>query len=126
MFPNILPAPVPSVTLVNLTTMDRDIQNAYSRQASFEMERQVGRSSTMSVGYQYVRGLNLIMQVNQNVPTCAAAGTNNGCRPIPEYANNNQYSSEGRVELSRPARSRSCSARQRGATTASRTHCRSR
>ena len=33
-------------------------------------------------------------QINQNVPTCAAAGTNNGCRPIPDYANNNQYSSE--------------------------------
>jgi hypothetical protein len=45
------------------------------------------------VGYQYVRGLNLIIQVNQNVPTCAAAGTNNGCRPNPTYANNNRYSS---------------------------------
>ena len=41
-----------------------------------------------------MRGLNLIIQVNQNVPTCAAAGTNNGCRPNPSYANNNQYSSE--------------------------------
>jgi hypothetical protein len=35
------------------------------------------------------------MQINQNVPTCAAAGTNNGCRPNPSYANNNQYSSAG-------------------------------
>ena len=93
-FPNILAAPVPSVTLVNLTTMDRNIQNAYSRQASVEVERQVGDSTTLSVGYQYVRGRHLIIQVNQNVPTCAASGTNNGCRPIAEYANNNQYSSE--------------------------------
>src|SRR5688572_21850895 len=31
----------------------------------------------------------------ENVPTCAAAGINNGCRPNPNYANNNQYSSEG-------------------------------
>ena len=35
------------------------------------------------------------MSVNQNVPTCAAAGTNNGCRPNPAYRNNNQYSSAG-------------------------------
>ena len=42
-FPNILPGIVPSVTLVNLTTMDRDIQNAYSRQGSVEVEQQLGR-----------------------------------------------------------------------------------
>jgi len=30
--------------------------------------------------------------VNQNVPTCVAAGTNNGCRPNPAFANNSQYS----------------------------------
>jgi hypothetical protein len=93
-FPNTLAAPVASVTLVNLTTMDRRIQNAYSRQASVEVERQLGERATLSVGYQYVRGLNLIIQVNQNVPACAASGTNNGCRPNPSYANNNQYSSE--------------------------------
>ena len=49
----------------------------------------------MSVGYQYLRGLNLLMSVNQNVPTCVASGTNNGCRPDPDYANNSQYSSVG-------------------------------
>lgn len=92
-FPNILSAAVPSVTLVNLTTMDRNLQNAYSRQASVEIERQVGSRGTASVGYSYVRGLNLIMSVNQNVPTCVAAGTNNGCRPISTYANHSQYSS---------------------------------
>ena len=54
MFPAILPAPVPSVTLVNLTTMQRDLQNAYSRQASVEVERQLGRLGTVSVGYSYV------------------------------------------------------------------------
>ena len=47
----------------------------------------------MSVGYQHLRGLHLIISVNQNVPTCAASGTNNGCRPNPNYANNSQYSS---------------------------------
>jgi hypothetical protein len=93
-FPNVLQAAVPLVTLVNLTTMDRDIQNAYSRQASIEVERLVGANGTMSAGYQYVRGLNLIISVNQNVPACAAAGANNGCRPNPNYANNSEYSSE--------------------------------
>jgi len=35
------------------------------------------------------------MSVNQNVPTCVAAGSNNGCRPNPSYANNSQYSPAG-------------------------------
>ena len=35
------------------------------------------------------------MSVNQNVPTCVAAGTNNGCRPNSAYRNNSQYSSVG-------------------------------
>ena len=92
-FPNILSAAVPSVTLFNLTTMDRNLQNAYSRQASVEVEQQVGNRSTVSVTYQYSSALNLIMSVNQNVPSCVATGTNNGCRPNPTYGNNSQYSS---------------------------------
>ncbi len=39
---------------------------------------------TVSVGYQHVRGLHLIISVNQNVPACVASGNNNGCRPNPE------------------------------------------
>ncbi len=91
-FPNILTAVVPTVTLVNLTTMRQDMENASSRQASVELERQLGDRNTVSIGYQYVRGRNLIMSVNQNVPSCVASGTNNGCRPNPNYANNSQYS----------------------------------
>jgi hypothetical protein len=94
-FPNILAAPVPLVTLVNLQTMDPQLQNAYSRQASVELERQLGARGTASVGYQYVRGDGLLMTINQNVPSCVAAGTNNGCRPNPAYANNGQYSAAG-------------------------------
>ncbi|HTG88547.1 MAG TPA: TonB-dependent receptor [Vicinamibacterales bacterium] len=94
-FPNILPAPVPSVTLVNLATMDRGIQNARSTQAGVEVEHQIGNTGTVSIGYQYARGDGLIISINQNVPTCVASGTNNGCRPNPNYANNSQYSSEG-------------------------------
>ena len=37
-------------------------------------------------------GVNLIISINQNVPSCVASGTNNGCRPNPNYANNSQYS----------------------------------
>jgi hypothetical protein len=95
-FPAILPAPVPSVTLPNLTTMDRQMQNARSRQASLEVERQIGTSTTVSAGYQYVRGDDLIISINQNVPSCVPSGTNNGCRPNPAYANNSRYSSEAR------------------------------
>jgi hypothetical protein len=57
--------------------------------------QQFGSQSTLSIGYQHLRGVHLLMSVNQNVSTCAASGTNNGCRPNPAYANNNQYSSLG-------------------------------
>jgi TonB dependent receptor/Carboxypeptidase regulatory-like domain len=92
-FPNILPAHILTTTLVDFTTMDRNLQNAYSRQASLEFERVLGARLTASIGYQYLRGDNLLMSVNQNVATCVAAGTNNGCRPNPGYRNNSQYSS---------------------------------
>jgi hypothetical protein len=95
-FPNILPAAVPSVTLVNFTTMDRQMRNASSRQASVEIEHQLGPATTVSAGYQYVRGSDLIISINQNVPSCVASGSNNGCRPDPAYANNAQYSPEAR------------------------------
>ncbi len=91
-FPAVLAAPVASVTLANLTTMDPNMQNAYSRQASIEVEQQIGRRSTASIGYQYTGGRDLIIQVNQNVPSCVASGTNNGCRPVAAYANDSQYS----------------------------------
>ena len=111
-FPSVLPGPVPLVTLVNLTTMDPHMQNAHSTQASVEIERQIGPSTTVSAGYQYVRGDDLIISINQNVPSCVAAGTNNGCRPVSAYANNSQYSPRARSTyhgmhvslLQRPAR----------------------
>ena len=69
------------------------MKNAYSEQGSFEIEQQLGRNTTLSVGYQHVRGLHLIISVNQNVPSCAAVGTNDGCRPNLNYGNDSQYSS---------------------------------
>jgi hypothetical protein len=94
-FPRILDAPSPSVTLPTLTTMDRDLQNAVSQQAGVEIERQIRSSMVIGIGYQYTRGRQLLMSINQNVPSCVAAGSNNGCRPYPEYGNNNRYSSAG-------------------------------
>jgi hypothetical protein len=94
-FPNILPDRLPSTALVSFTTLDQELQHAYSKQANIEVEQMLGNSGTLSVGYQYVRGENLLMSINQNVPTCAPQGTNNGCRPASAYANNSQYRGEG-------------------------------
>lgn len=91
-FPNALSALPPGV-LVNYTTMNRHIQNAYSEQGSFEIEQQLNTSSTLNISYQHLRGRHLIASINQNVPTCTASGLNNGCRPNPAYGNNSQYSS---------------------------------
>ena len=94
-FPDILPEHLPSTAFASLTTMDRDLQNAYSKQANIEVERMLGSSRTISIGYQYFRGKSLLMSINQNVPTCVAAGTNNGCRPVATYMNNGQYRGAG-------------------------------
>jgi hypothetical protein len=94
-FPNILSDRLASTALVSIQTMDRNLQNAYSGQASIEVERVLGGSRVLTVGYQYFRGEKLLMSINQNVPTCVAAGTNNGCRPVSTYANNNDYRGAG-------------------------------
>jgi hypothetical protein len=93
-FPNILPALPPGLQF-NLTSMDRHIQSAFSQQASLEIEHQLTDRTSISLGYQHIRGLHLIMSINQNVPACVAAGANNACRPNPAYGNNSQYSSAG-------------------------------
>ncbi len=90
-FPALLAAPVPAVTLPNVTTMSPNMQNAFSRQASVEVEHAIGNGRSVSIGYQYTRGVDLIISINQNVPSCIASGTNNGCRPNPAFANNTQY-----------------------------------
>jgi hypothetical protein len=93
-FPNILSSlTLPPGVLFNFSTMDRRMHNAYSEQGSFEIEQQLGGHSTLSVGYEHLRGLHLIVSVNQNVPSCVASGNNNGCRPNPNFGNDSQYSS---------------------------------
>ncbi len=94
-FPDILPDRLPSTALVSITTMDKRLQNADSKQASIEVEHALGGSRVVTVGYQYFRGENLLMSINQNVPACVAAGSNNGCRPVSSYMNNSQYRGAG-------------------------------
>lgn len=93
-FPNILSS-APAVSAVNFSTMNRHLQNAYSEQGSFEIEQQVSGRGTLAVGYEHVRGLHLVANINRNPPLCVAAGTNNGCRPDPAYANDKEYSAAG-------------------------------
>jgi hypothetical protein len=90
-FPNILAA-IPSGVLPNISTMDPHMRNAYSEQGSIEVEQQIGSRTTVSAGYQHLRGLHLIASINQNVPACVASGANNACRPNPKFANISQYS----------------------------------
>jgi hypothetical protein len=90
-FPDLM-STVQAGPLVNFTTMNRNIENAYATQGSVELEQQLGPQTTFSVGYQHLRGLKLINAINRNVPTCVPVGSNNGCRPNPAFANNTDYS----------------------------------
>jgi len=94
-FPNIL-SNVPSNVLISLTTMNRNLQNAYGEQFSLEVEHQIGNSSKFSMNYQHIRGLHLLMSINQNVPACSSTvDPRNLCRPNPAYQNNSEYSAAG-------------------------------
>ena len=90
LFPSTI-STLPTGVLVNFTTMDPNMQNAYSEQATLQVEQQLSDQTTLGISYQHVRGLHLIASINQNTPTCVATGTNNGCRPNSTYGNNKQY-----------------------------------
>ena len=66
--------------------MNRNIQNPYSQQAGLEVEQQLSPSSTLSVSYQYLRGLHLISSINTNINV-------DGTRPDPTRGNVKPYSS---------------------------------
>lgn len=91
-FPNILPA-YPSGVLTAITTIDPHIQESYSEQGGLEVERQFGKSASLSVGYNHLRGEKLLMSRNINVPTNLALP--NGGRPDPTIGNNGQFQSIG-------------------------------
>lgn len=94
-FPNTL-AEFPSNVLVSVTTIDPDIKNAYSRQASLQIERELSPSTSLSVGFLHTRGLHLILSRNINVPRFpASAGVPNLGRPDPRFANIGRFESSG-------------------------------
>jgi hypothetical protein len=66
--------------------MNRNIQNPYSQQASLEVEQQLSPTSSLSVSYQYLRGLHLISSINTNINP-------DGTRPDPTRGNIKPYSS---------------------------------
>jgi outer membrane receptor protein involved in Fe transport len=84
-FPSVASAP-PTVAKPNYATMDLNIQNPYSQQASLEVEQQIFPTSTLSISYQYLRGLHLISSINTNINV-------DGTRPDPSRGNVKPYSS---------------------------------
>ena len=85
-FPAVANAP-PVGAKPNYATMQTNIQNPYSQQASVEVEQQISRTSTLGVSYQYVRGLHLISSINTNINV-------DGTRPDPTRGNIKPYSSK--------------------------------
>jgi hypothetical protein len=99
-FPATLPA-FPGGQLISITTIDPHIQDAVSRQAGVQVERQIGAATTVTAGYEHLAGRGLIMQINVNAPTlapdvAAAAGIPNLGRPDPLFGNIGRYESIGR------------------------------
>ncbi len=84
-FPAVASAP-PVAAKPNYALMDRSIQNPYAQQASLEVEQQLSSTSTLSMSYQYLRGLHLISSINTNINV-------DGTRPDPTRGNVKPYSS---------------------------------
>ncbi len=99
LFPSVLPA-FPAGQLTAITSIDPNIQDGYSRQFSLQIERGIGRYASATAGYSYLRGRDIIMSRNINVPTLTAAaaaalGVANLGRPDPDFGNISQYQSIG-------------------------------
>jgi hypothetical protein len=97
-FPFQAPA-FPDGQFINITTIDRNIQNSYAQQAGLEIERRFG-ALELTGGYQWLRGLHLILSRNVNVPTLTAAqataqGVANLGRPDSRYGNVSRYEGAG-------------------------------
>jgi hypothetical protein len=94
-FPEVLPA-FPSNLLVSVTSIDPSIRNAYSQQASIQVERELSGAMSLSVGYLHVRGEHITLSRNVNVPRFpASAGVPNLGRPDPRFANVSRFESSG-------------------------------
>jgi hypothetical protein len=78
-FPDVF-ASFPAGLATNVTTIDPDIGNGRSEQAGLQYERQLGARGSVAIGYEHLRGRDLIMSRNINPAV----------RPV-----NNQYQSIG-------------------------------
>ncbi|MCU1228797.1 MAG: hypothetical protein JWO97_1681, partial [Acidobacteria bacterium] len=93
-FPNTF-ATFPANVLTNVTTIDPNIQNSRSDQATIQYEQQFGATTSASIGYEHMRGRDIIMSRNVNVPTTTDASIPNLGRPDSRFANNGQFQSAG-------------------------------
>ncbi|HEX8142079.1 MAG TPA: TonB-dependent receptor [Pyrinomonadaceae bacterium] len=95
LFPGVLDAFPPNLP-ASVTTIDPEIKNSYSEQASLQIERELPGRASLSVGYLHLRGLHLLLSRNINVPTVpAAAGIANLGRPRSDFANIGRFESSG-------------------------------
>ena len=94
-FPGVL-ASFPEGLLVSVTTIDPEIETAYSQQASVQVERELSGAMSLSVGYMHTRGEHIILSRNVNVPRFpASAGVFNLGRPDARFANVSRFESSG-------------------------------
>jgi len=98
-FPSVL-AGFPAGLLTSITAIDPGIRSGYAQQANVQIERELTPKTSLSVGYLWLRGRNLILSRNVNVPTLTAAeaarlGVSNLGRPDPRFANISRYESIG-------------------------------
>ena len=93
-FPNVFTT-LPTNVLTNVTTIDPDIQSSSSTQAAVQYEQQLGGSTFASIAYEHLRGEDIIMSRNMNVPATTDPAVPNLGRPDPRFANNSQYQSIG-------------------------------
>jgi outer membrane receptor protein involved in Fe transport len=105
-FPNIVTGytalTLPPTLRLSLSTMDPNMKNARAIQNSLEIDQQISSTSNLTVAYQHIRGEDILIDVNLNVPTCYASQPASGplypvvdpidlCRPNQTIGNNKQY-----------------------------------
>ena len=90
-----VPGLLPSTVLTNITTIDPHIQNSRTDQATLQYEQQFGATTSASLGYEHMRGHDIIMSRNINVPATTDPSVPNLGRPDPRFANNGQFQSVG-------------------------------
>jgi len=98
-FPDVLAA-FPTTVLTSITTIDPHVQDGRTEQYSVQVERALGPFAAATVGYSRLRGHEIIVSRNLNVPTLTAAqaaglGVPNLGRPNPRFGNISDFESIG-------------------------------